>query len=72
MTRAYASPQWRTTGRRISSKSLINHCLLLVWLRKTDYNILDGDVEVPIKIRHDEKTNLTKIQIDDREQIIRG
>ena len=40
--------------------------------RKTDYNILDGDVEVPIKIRHDEKTNLTKIQIDDQEQIIRG
>ena len=33
---------------------------------------MDGDIEVPIKIRHDEKTHLTKIQIDDREQIIRG
>ena len=33
---------------------------------------MDGEIEVPIRIRHDEKTHLTKIQIDDREQIIRG
>ena len=46
--------------------------ILCVFARKTDYNILDGDIEVPIRIRHDEKTHLTKIQIDDREQIIRG
>ena len=54
----------------MSSKCLGS--LTSVLYRKTDYNILDGDVEVPIKIRHDEKTNLTKIQIDDQEQIIRG
>ena len=48
------------------SPSLFNPNFCLV-CRKTDYNILDGDIEVPIKIRHDEKTHLTKILIDDRE-----
>ena len=34
--------------------------------------VLDGEQEVPIRIRHDEKNSLTKIQIEDREEVIRG
>lgn len=41
-------------------------------VKKTDYVVLADDEEVGIKIRHDEKTNLTKIQINDKETIIRG
>lgn len=40
--------------------------------RKTEYVVVDNDEEVPIKIRHDEKNNLTKIIVDDKEKVIRG
>ena len=54
-------PEWDDKG--ICKASMENN-----WktnIKKTDYNILDGDVEVPIRIRHDEKTGLTKIQVED-------
>ena len=41
-------------------------------IRKTEYVVVDNDEEVPIKIRHDEKNNLTKITVDDTAKIIRG
>jgi hypothetical protein len=34
--------------------------------------VLDRDEEVPIKIRHDESKNITKVQIEDKEEVIRG
>ena len=34
--------------------------------------MLDRDEEVPIKIRHDESKNITKVQIEDKEEVIRG
>jgi len=33
---------------------------------------LDHDEEILIKIRHDEVKNITKVQIEDKEEVIRG
>ena len=41
--------------------SIINSSVLLILARKTEYVVMDDDQEVPIKVRHDEKSNFTKI-----------
>ena len=50
-------PEWDDKG--VCKASMENN-----WktnIKKTDYNIIVLDEEVPIRIRHDEKTNVTKI-----------
>lgn len=49
--------EWDDKG--ISKSSMENN-----WkgkIKKTEYVVMDNDVEVSIMVRHDEKNNLTKI-----------
>lgn len=41
-------------------------------IKRTEYVVVKNDQEVPISIRHDEKNCLTKIQVEDIEEVIRG
>lgn len=63
-------PEWEWDQEGIYRSSIENN-----WkgkVKRTEYKILDGDEEVPVKIRHDEAKNITKVQVEDREEIIRG
>jgi len=49
--------EWESNG--LYKSSLVNN-----WkgnVKRTEYVVVDGETEVPIKIRHDEKNSVTKI-----------
>ena len=53
-------------GKNEPSDIGVNFC------RRTEYVVVDGDLEVPIVIKHDEKNQVTKIVVDEKEEVIRG